>query len=103
MKLRSECLILKRWIDNSKEKTKDICDKNKDLIEYHKNDVTECRKCHLRETKFAKFSGGAYPEAPLEARALDAHVSAFSAKNTIISLFSFKKGLESLLDTGSEN
>ena len=37
--LRSECLILKRWIDKSKEKTKDICDKNKDLIEYHKNDV----------------------------------------------------------------
>ena len=32
-------LILKRWINNSKEKFKDICDKNKDHIEYHKNDV----------------------------------------------------------------
>ena len=29
-------LFLKRWINNSKEKPKDICDKNKDLIEYHK-------------------------------------------------------------------
>ena len=27
---------MKRWINNSKEKPKDICDKNKDLIEYHK-------------------------------------------------------------------
>ena len=32
-------LILKRWINNSKEKFKYICDKNKDHIEYHKNDV----------------------------------------------------------------
>ena len=32
-------LFLKRWINNSKEKPKHICDMNKDLMEYHKNDV----------------------------------------------------------------
>ena len=32
-------LILKRWIENSKEKLKDLSNKDKYLIEYHKNDV----------------------------------------------------------------
>ena len=39
LKKKYPFLILKRWINNSKEKFKVICDKNKDHIEYHKNDV----------------------------------------------------------------
>ena len=31
--------VSEHWINNSKEKPKNICDNNKDLIEYHRNDV----------------------------------------------------------------
>ena len=31
--------VSEHWFNNSKEKPKDICDNNKDLTEYHKNDV----------------------------------------------------------------
>ena len=36
--------------------------------------MSKCRKCHLRETKFAKFPGerGLFTQTPLEARAFGA-------------------------------
>ena len=52
--------------------------------------MSKCRKCHLRETKFAKFPGGACPQTPLEARAVGARLSAFGAKRA--SLFLLKRG-----------
>ena len=52
--------------------------------------MSKCRKCHLRETKFAKFPGGACPQTPLEARAVGARLSAFGANRA--SLFLLKRG-----------
>ena len=52
--------------------------------------MSKCRKCHLRETKFAKFPGGACPQTPLEARAVGARFSAFGANRA--SLFLLKRG-----------
>ena len=75
-------LILKRWINYSKEKLQDICDKNENLLEYHKM-MSKCRKCHLRETKFEKFPGEGMPQNPLEA-------GTFSTK--IYSLIPLKRG-----------
>jgi len=43
----------------------------------------------LRETKFAKFPGGACPQTPLQARAVGARLSAFGAKRA--SLFLLKR------------
>ena len=31
--------VSEHWFDNRKDEPKDICDNNKDPIEYHKNDV----------------------------------------------------------------
>ena len=45
--------------------------------------MSKCRKCHLRETKFAKFPGGACPQTPLEAHAVGANRA---------SLFLLKRG-----------
>ena len=42
---------------NTLQKWRDSSGKNEDLIECHKNGVKR-RKCHLRETKSAKFRGG---------------------------------------------
>ena len=51
--------------------------------------MSKCRKCHLRETKFAKFpgggGGGAYLQIPLEACAFDAK-----------KILPIQKGLESV-------
>jgi len=44
----------------------------------------------LRETKFAKFPGGACPQTPLEARAVGARLSAEGAKRA--STFLLKRG-----------
>ena len=44
----------------------------------------------MRETKFAKFPGGACPQTPLEARAVGARLSAFGANRA--SLFLLKRG-----------
>ena len=52
--MKSPCLILKRWINNSREKPKDIRDKNKDLTEYHKKEMS------LERNKIRKISWGAY-------------------------------------------
>ena len=52
--------------------------------------MSKCRKCHLRETKFAKFPGGACPQTPLETRAVGARLRAFGAKRA--SLFLLKRG-----------
>ena len=53
--------------------------------------MSKCRKCHLRETKFAKFPGGACTQTPLEARAVGARLSAFGAKRASL-LISPQKG-----------
>ena len=42
---------------NTLQKWRDSSGKNENLIECHKNGV-KSRKCHLRETKSAKFRGG---------------------------------------------
>lgn len=53
--------------------------------------MSKCWKCHLRETKFAKFpGGGACPQTPLEARTVGARLSAFGTKRA--SLFLLKRG-----------
>ena len=52
--------VSEHWINNRKEKPKNICDNNKDLIEYHKNDVEMQEQLPLEEklnNLFAKFHG----------------------------------------------
>ena len=55
--------VSEHWINNRKEKPKNICDNNKDLIEYHKNDVEMQEQLPLEEKLnnlvklFAKFHG----------------------------------------------
>ena len=41
--------VSEHWINNRKEKPKNICDNNKDLIEYHKNDVEMQEQLPLEE------------------------------------------------------
>ena len=66
--------------------------------------MSKCRKCHLRETKFAKFpggGGGACPQIPLEARAVGARLSAFGAKRA--SLFLLKRGWNVCKNSNNHN
>ena len=65
-------------------------DWNRKWFRWHTKMMSKCRKCHLRETKFAKFPGGACPQTPLEARAVGARLSAFGANRA--SLFLLKRG-----------
>jgi len=54
-----------RWINNSKEQPKDVCDKNKLKTLWNNSEMmSKCRKRHLRKPKFAKFPGGHAPGPP---------------------------------------